>query len=262
MKVVGAVRLGAAAGGCLVALLFALLLGALGGWLTVVAVASLGLTLCEVVLHRVVASAFPRQLDAVLGELYARIALEQGLLLVYVVRVQQLGSAARAVVVVAVVVYQALRATHTVVRLTSTRLEARRPQVRNLVDPHGPWPSLSPLVGPRGVRLLVGSAGLPALGLLWAAVSGSFALVAPAAVVMVVIAAAVVVVCVPGALSLLRRPPRSALVAAVHDAVLRHRPEVVLLLERHCARPPLGDTLARHPGFARHARSAGVGHRS
>ncbi|SDY79529.1 CDP-Glycerol:Poly(glycerophosphate) glycerophosphotransferase [Modestobacter sp. DSM 44400] len=215
-------------GGCLVVLLIALLVGALGEWLLVVALAGLGLAVCEVVLHRALTTALPRQLPFVLAELYARVPLEQALLLVYVVGVPQLNGTTETVVVLAVVAHQVLRLAHSVAALVATRLAVPRAQLRNLGDSYRPGPSLAPLVSPRATQLLVAATGLPALGLLWAAVSGSFALVAPAAIAMALVAGAVVAAGVPALLTLIRRPRGSAVVRAAHEAVLRHRPEVVL----------------------------------
>ena len=220
-------RLGALLAACLVVLLALLLAGALGGWLVAVAVAGVGLAGCEVALHPVLVSALPRQLHVALGELYARLALEQALLLVFVVREPQLGDTAQAVVVVSVVAYQLLRTAHSLAGFTATRLAVPRARLR-VSGTARAEPSIDRLVGRRAVQLLIAATGLPALGLLWAAVTGSFDLVTPAAVAMVLVAGAVVATGAPVLLELVRRPRGAAVLRAVHGAVLQHRPEVVL----------------------------------
>ena len=221
-------RLGVLVVTCLVVALAVLLAGALDGWLVAVAVAGIGVAGCEVVLHPMLVSVLPRQLHVALGELYARLALEQALLLVFVVREPRLSDTARAVVVLSVVAYQLLRTAHSLAGFTVTRLAVPRAQVRDLAHPHPPGVLLAPLTGPRTVQLLVAASGLPALGLLWAALTGSFALIAPAAVVMVLVAGAVLAAGLPALLTLRRRPRGAAALRAAHEAVLRHRPEVVL----------------------------------
>src|SRR3954471_12634607 len=225
----GPMRRGTVLAGCLAVLLVGLLVGVLAGWLLVVALSSLGLAACEIALHRTLVRALPRQVSLVLGELYVRLPLEQALLLVYVVREPRLSETAQDAVVLAVVLYQILRLAHSGAVLAGTRLSVPRASARDLAGvPHRPVPSLAALTGPRAVPVLVAATGLPALALLYAAVTGSFALLVPAAVAMVLVAAAVVGAALWTVLDLIRRPRGAALVAAVHDAVLRHGPEVVL----------------------------------
>ena len=223
----GTARSGALLAGALLVLLAVLLAGALGGWLVAVAVAGLALAACEVALHPVLASVLPRQLHVALGELYARLALEQALLLVFLVREPQLGGTAKAVVVVSVVAYQLLRTAHSLAGFAATRLAVPRARLR-LSGTSQPQPSVDRLVGPRALQVLVAATGLPALGLLWAAVTGSFALVAPAAVVMVLVAGAVLAAGAPVLLTLLRRSRGGGGLPAAREAVAQHRPSVVL----------------------------------
>ena len=153
--------------GCLLLLLAVLAAGAIGGWVVAVAVAGLGLAACEVALHPVLASVLPRQLHVALGELYARLALEQALLLVFVVGEPRLSGTARAVVVLSVLAYQLLRTAHSLAGFAAARLAVPRAQVRDLTHQPPPRVSLAPLTGSRVVQLLIAGSGLPAVGLLW-----------------------------------------------------------------------------------------------
>jgi len=220
-------RLGALLAGILLVLLAVLAAGAIGGWILPVAVAGLGLAACEVALHPVLVSLLPRQLHVALGELYARLALEQALLLVFVVREPRLGGAAKAVVVVSVLVYQLLRTAHSLAGFAAARLAVPRARLR-VSGKSEPESSIDRLVGPRALQVLAAATGLPPLALLWAAATGSFALVAPAAVAMVLVAGAGLAAGVPVLLTLLRRPRGAVALRKAHEAVLHHRPEVVL----------------------------------
>jgi len=228
MNRTGGRRLGAILGACLLVLLLVLVVGVLGGWVAVVAVAGIGVAACEVALHRVVVTAFPLQRDLVLGELSARLALEQALVLVCAVRLDGLGAQGRTAVVLAVVALQVLRMVHSAAAHADDRLARPRVQARGLPGASVVRPGRSAAAGGRGREVLVAATGLLPLGLLAAAVTGDADLVVPAAVAMVLVAAAVVTASAPVARALVRGPRGGAAVAAVQQAVVRHRPDVVL----------------------------------
>ncbi|SDQ68046.1 CDP-glycerol glycerophosphotransferase family protein [Quadrisphaera sp. DSM 44207] len=223
-----AVRTGAPVAAGLLLLLVALLVGAVGRWLPLVAVASLGLAVAELLLLRLLTAALPRQIGAVLGALDARIALEQALLLVFVVQLDQLSAATRAAVVVAVAVYQLLRMAHAAQGHAVERLAVPRAQVRGIAGAPVLRTRLSPLLADQGQELLVAASALPGIALVWALATGSHVLLAPAAVLMALAAAAVVARGGVDVLALVRRPRGARLFTAVHEAVVRHRPDVVL----------------------------------
>jgi len=212
----------------LIAVLFLLLLvGALAEVLLLVVVASLGLHAAELLLHRSVATAFPRQVDVVEAQLHARLLLEQVLVLVFLLRADVLAATAEVVVVVAVVVHQLLRTAWSGLQLADVRLRARRAELRNLPSDVPPLPGRPASLRPQALQLLAHSAALLPLALL-VHLLGSTALVAPAAVAMALVALAVVASATPSVLALLRLPRGAQLLRRVHEAVLRHEPLVVL----------------------------------
>lgn len=246
-------------------LLVLLLVGAVEQWLAAVVVAVLGLAVVELLLHHVLVTAFPRQRRIVLGALDARVAVEQALLLVFVVGADQVGPGERAAVVVAVVSSVLLRIAHTGMGHAIARLVTPRAQIRGLDDAPAPRTTVTPLAGEPGQQVLIAATGLPGLGLLWALATGSYALLAPATVLMGLVVAVVVARVAVDVLALLRGLRGARLLEAVHDAVVRHRPEVVLYVGAgggprhthwvtpwldvldHLERPAL--VVVRHPGL-------------
>ncbi|MDP9441568.1 MAG: CDP-glycerol glycerophosphotransferase family protein, partial [Actinomycetota bacterium] len=227
MKRAHLVRQGGLLAALLAGFLLALLAGALGDVLALVVLGSLGLHVVEVVLHRLLAGAFPRQVEIVRGELHARLVLEQTLVLVAILRSGQLSSRAEAVVVVAVFALQALRIAYSGLQLADGGLRQRRAELRNLVAP-GTEP-LPPRDWSLRVSELVVHAGvLLPLALGWGLLTGSYDLVVPAAFAMVLLALAVVCAAARAVRTLLRLPRGAELLRLVHEAVLRHEPQVML----------------------------------
>lgn len=213
----------------LTALMLALLLvGVVTDELALVALGGMGACLTDLAVHRHLTAAVPKQVKVLRGELHPRLLLSQLLVVAYLLRSDALSSQGEAVVLVAVVVAQGLRMVFSALLIAESHLRPGRAQVRGL-------PAAEPVVSHRP-RLLSDS-GLVVMGLAtallpaslgWTLLSQSFVLVAPAAVAGALIGLAVLAAVAPAVLRLARLPHGQRQVRGVHEAVLRHGPEVVL----------------------------------
>jgi hypothetical protein len=212
-----------------VAVLYLLLTaGALAEVVALVAVASLALHVAERALRRSLVTVVPRRLGVVPAEINTRLLLQQALVLVYLLRSGELSAGAEVTVVAAVVLHTGLRAVFAAGELLDDETRRGTAQARGLDVEGGPVPPRPALLGEKGHDLVVHAAALPALAVLWAAVSGSHALVAPAAVLMVVLALAVALAVAPHLAVVARLPRGARRWRLVNAAVQRHAPLVVL----------------------------------
>ncbi len=202
--------------------------GALADALALVAVASLALHGAERALRRSLLQVVPRRLGVVPAEVHSRLLLQQALVLVYLLRSGDLTGAAEVTVVVAVVLHTGLRAVFAAGQVLDDETRRGNAQVRGLDVEGGPVPPRPALLREAGHDLVVHAAALPALALLWALVTGSHALVAPAAVLMVAVALGVLLAVTPHLVAVARLPRGTRRWRLVNAAVQRHAPLVVL----------------------------------
>lgn len=178
--------------------------------------------------HRRLTGSLPKQVDVIRGELHARLLLSQLLVVAFVLGTDRLGSFEERVVVASVVVHQALRMLFSALQIIDARLRLGRAYTRGLRGVGPGWPARPALLSDGGLVVIGLAAGALPASLGWALVSGSWGWVGPAAAVGAGTALAVVLAVAPSVVRLARHPHGEAQVHRVHDAVLRHGPEVVL----------------------------------
>jgi hypothetical protein len=206
-----------------------LTLGALGHAPIVVLLSAAVLFVVDDLLTRIEPPAVLSRLQQVGADTLWRSAGRKTLVVLFLVRSGELSHTAANVVVMAVIAQHLAICLNRGVDLLITRRRTRRVEVRNLPVPGSELPPPPPewllRHGERlqnvGELLLFG-----ALGYGWA--SGSYSLIAPAAVAMFVVAIVRPLLSVPQLFRLLRLPGNAARLAAAQAAVLEHRPLVIL----------------------------------
>lgn len=228
MRVPGAAVRTAVLGSLVAGLLLLLLVGVVTSTLALVVIAGLALHAAEYALHNLLVRLVPRRLGAIPAELHLRLMLQQALVVAFVLRSGRLSPAAESVLLVAVVVHAGLRVAFSAGQLLDEQTRQGSSQVRGLQLPGGHVPAPPALLGDVGLRVLVHAAALPTLGLAWALFTGSYRLVAPAAVLMVLVALGVLLAVGRHLVAVARLPRGTRRWKLVQEAVRRHGPLAVL----------------------------------
>ena len=213
----------------LLAVLYAvLLLGAVRENLGLVAVAGVGVHLLAALTHLRLVRALPQQRLLLVGEQHAAVLLGDALVLVFLVRSDQLSDRAQAVVVLALVLHQAARVAHSLLAVADSRLRLRRPELHNVPSPVR-TPAPPALLGARGQQLVAHAGVLLPAALALAGLTGRREeLVVLAALATVLLGMSVVLSVAPSVVRLARLPRRARLLRTVQAAVDELEPAVVL----------------------------------
>lgn len=158
-----------------------------------------------------------------------RFFYRQLLVLVFLLRQDKLTATSTRVVVVAVVVHHVVLAAFVILRGIISARRMRRMETRNLDVPGAELPARLPRwLIVRGSMVVLHAEVFLLLGLLWAWIDGSYALIAPGAIAMVAASLALVAALVPQVRVLRRLPAHPVRLAAAQQAVLDLEPLVVL----------------------------------
>ena len=213
----------------LAALYVALLLGSLSDNISLVASVGIGSLIVDYFLRR---TRYRRLLDrmARVGAATSwRFFYRQVLVLVFLLQHHTLSQTATRVLVIAVIVHHLALTAFTALRRVISTGRMRRMETRNLDIPGARLPAALPRwLTARGSMMLLHTEAFLLLGLVWAWIDGSYALIAPGAVAMVVAALALTAALVPQARRLRQLPAHRVRLDAAQQAVSALEPLVVL----------------------------------